>query len=105
MKTTHTPGPWKARLAPSGIKRNNHWIIQADSPHIPGKIQVVAEMNGPWNPVNYKANAHLITAAPDLLAALTLATDEAQKGWDEGFVPPDWFDQARAAIAKAKGQP
>jgi hypothetical protein len=42
------------------------------------------------------ADAHLIAAAPDLLAALEAVVSVADRKTVE-------FDQARAAIAKAKG--
>jgi|GEM_PF-1601336 hypothetical protein len=71
MKTEHTPGPWT--IAPVGYdlahRKSNHWRITAKSPHVAGKTQTVCELNGPWDEANYAANAHLITAAPELLEA------------------------------------
>lgn len=64
----YTPGPWEARLIPNSLgESNNHWEVNADSPHCKGKHQQICEMNGPWNPSNYKANAKLIAAAPEML--------------------------------------
>jgi hypothetical protein len=45
----------------------------------------------------FKANAHLIAAAPDLLAILEGIVDS-------GYVPERHLDPARAAIAKARGR-
>lgn len=85
MKTSYSPGPWKAKLIPSSLKRNNHWQVTAASPHVDGKWQQVCEMNGPWDTKNYKANALLIAAAPDLVAVLaSCITDDAQGIVDRG---------------------
>jgi hypothetical protein len=53
------------------------------------------------------ANARLITAAPDLMAAL-IQTVDALEFWfprwgDPGGTASEMMNQARAAIAKAKG--
>lgn len=45
------------------------------------------------------ANARLIAAAPDMLAALEWAVETA----DTEQYEADWYAAARAAIAKAKG--
>jgi len=47
------------------------------------------------------ANAHLISAAPDLLDALEEAAN--WDGYDEAGEPAVWLEKAMAAIAKAKG--
>ena len=85
MKPAYTPGPWKAELVPSTREHNNHWQITASSPHVKGKWQQVCEMNGPWSTKNYKANALLIAAAPDMLAVLaSCITDDPQGIVDRG---------------------
>jgi hypothetical protein len=48
---------------------------------------------------DHEANARLIAAAPDLLAALEWAVDTA----DAEQYEADWYADARMAIAKAKG--
>lgn len=61
-------------------------------------------VTGRERPGEHDANAHLIAAAPDLLAALkallVLADEHGWGGsaWDDG-----WID-ARAAISKAEGE-
>lgn len=95
---THTPGPWKAELVPSSFEGNNHFRVMADSPHAPGLAQVVCEINGPWAHENYRANARLIAAAPDLLAALEDVMS------DPYFAKASTrYAHARAAIAAARG--
>lgn len=48
------------------------------------------------------ANARLIAAAPELLAALKAALDES--GCDGDLCMYQWHDAARAAIKKAEGE-
>ena len=101
-ETTHTPGPWTV-IGPVGF-------VYADDPYGHGQMHV-AQVRG-WGHLTGRgggcafsdkkaatiqdANAHLIAAAPDLLAALKEVASHAD---DEcGFMP-----LARAAIAKAEG--
>lgn len=77
--SAHTPGPWVA----------NGSAIE-DRPKR-GPTTVIAYG------VEAAADAHLIAAAPDLLAALKKA-DRAPWG------DYSWIDEARAAIAKAEGK-
>jgi hypothetical protein len=94
----HTPGPWKAviRSNQSGV-RNCFVTNEAHTKRFfqaPGDRGVVeADV----------ANAHLIAAAPDLLAALRNITECAEAG-DDGCNMDLWIEQARAAIAKAEGR-
>jgi hypothetical protein len=51
------------------------------------------------------ANAHLIAAAPDMLAALVQAVEWIEDDrWGEDYICEEWYSEARAAIAKAKGE-
>ena len=81
----HTPGPW----ATYGHRQR---FVQTED-----AIIEIAEINR--NEDNAEANARLVAAAPDMLAALVMlvAGDEAQCLDDE------MFDAARTAIAKAVG--
>jgi hypothetical protein len=94
MDTKHTPGPWtkvKRKVTPSLMD-----------------YSIVAEGEGFWDLATVHddggsraiANAILIAAAPDLLAALgdllVIATDHLRYSGDE-------VSNARAAIARAKG--
>ena len=78
--TRHTPGPW--RIGDAGFT--------VFGPPKPGALaETIA-------PVKSRANARLIAAAPDLLAALQAALPiGGPHRW--------WHDDARAAIAKATG--
>lgn len=99
-ETKHTPGPW--------------FVTGAMTKYIEarigcGMVQEVAavgptDADGGYGEQQH-ANASLVAAAPELLDAL----EDALHGV-EGNHPLDadihsWQDAARAAIAKAKGQP
>ena len=84
MNTQHTPGPWRHDATWSLIKH--------------GKAEIAAIHSGNG------ANAALIAAAPDLLAALDglLAVSPKHPSVDEeGLQMADACAKARAAIAKA----
>lgn len=86
---THTPGPWRVEF------RLNRLMVRA------GEADVVAVAMP--DEQDSKANARLIAAAPDLLAALEMFVDQYQgSGQDERELRPEMI-AARAAIAKAKG--
>jgi hypothetical protein len=134
---THTPGPWEvgARFAPSALhtKSKTTTPIYWYEPKLPPcekcgaprsktrleRQRVVAHVfDGalPGLSVTAKANAQLIAAAPDLLAACeaALADDEATIKNIKAYpvtqsiiigVNLEITDQLRAAIAKATGQP
>ena len=78
----HTPGPWTF-VHEGGI--DGGYFIDA-------KEDVVVLPRGRLN----EADARLIAAAPDLLAALKAVMEAAEK-WSPAI------DQGRAAIAKAEG--
>lgn len=88
MKTEHTPKPWKI----SETDEEGHYVIESED----GKTAICygAGFYGENNPS--EANAHLISAAPDLLEALKSVVAIADRKTDE-------FDRARSAIAKAEG--
>ena len=104
MTSKHTPGPWTHKLAgevqgPDGlpVAYASAWRM-TDGDAESG--------TGPAS-----ANARLIAAAPDLLAALEvlnaecirLAKLERNGGIAKGGEPRKLFDQVQAAIAKATG--
>lgn len=92
-QTTHTPGPWSLRM--TGWQTNPAAIY---SPRRPGAVACIpARTSVPLD--EQSANARLIAAAPDLLAAL----EELLPMWSSGIDEP-WVERARNAIAKAKGQ-
>lgn len=107
---SHTPGPWTVCStgdpfnieihAPHGDKRLNlsRWeglaiVYICDDQTEPGTLIA-------------KANAALITAAPDLLVALEKAVAIYGKPggpWNLPHEPGAWITMAEDAIAKAKG--
>lgn len=78
----HTPGPWKIRAY-----KDRGFAIDFNE----DQEQIV-------DFVYEEADAHLIAAAPDLLEALEAVVRVADRATVE-------FDMARAAIAKARGEP
>lgn len=88
--TKHTPGPWRvgdARHTVFGPKTG------AASP------ETIATMGKN----NFRENARLIAAAPEMLEALKVALD--LEGWQTTCAPVEnHFRQIRAAIAKAEGR-
>lgn len=85
----HTPGPWKNK---SGrIVKQDHTPTKKD-PYDFTIAQVACFCSGEWQGDEMKANAELISAAPDLLVALIdmLENGDAQAR-----------KMARAAIRKA----
>lgn len=87
MKATHTPGKWEACFGSEPDERGDMASIYNGE----GTIAKI-----PMDMLDWKANAHLIAAAPDLLAALIGVLQIADRD-QVAFVA------AHAAIAKATG--
>lgn len=101
--TTHTPGPWIAEqevFAPGGIV--GIYVAQYDARvQEPGGRICQAYGNClVTTDETVRANARLIAAAPDLLAALKAVVES----WETGTRWRDEMGRARAAIAKAEGK-
>ena len=106
--TKHTPGPWhiqNSNLHPMIVAHDGTYVARAHShewPRMDG-LNATAVQNAFEE---CEANAALIAAAPELLAALhhaLAALDDAQK------LHPHWIyadaqNAARNAIAKAEGR-
>ncbi|MGK9045857.1 hypothetical protein KXR63_00660 [Stutzerimonas chloritidismutans] len=89
-----TPGPWVVQRAADAycIASVGNLVIMPSS----GKVKHD----------NTEADARLIAAAPDLLEALEMIVAEADSYTARTGKPVyNWLDQARAAIAKARGTP
>lgn len=86
MPATHTTGPWNPIPAPSG-----NILIEHDT-------QLVAKVIG-----DYPADAALICAAPDLLAALIVLRERHQIDDPHHTHLCEFCQMADAAIAKATG--
>ena len=92
----HTPGPWTTEPG------NNHIKIWGELPYRGAKL--IAEVRNEndifsTSGQQEKANAHLIAAAPELLAILSNILV-----WDDGNLPGDLMDHAKRVIAKAEGK-
>lgn len=87
MTTKHTPGPWRAMIGES-----DPLLIVGGPNEFPvcevGSVAGATALD--------EANANLIAAAPDLLAA-------CQSAMDDGFLAGEALDLVAAAIAKARG--
>lgn len=97
----HTPGPWRFS------DNTKWWKTNPFSVTVPKKgVHGTAVANIPARATismeEAQANARLIAAAPDLLAALNAML--THMGLDEDEWTKPTFDQARAAIAKATGE-
>jgi hypothetical protein len=80
MKNIHTPGPWATFKNPHSTS---------------DRIDIASDA--------LPADAQLISAAPELLDALSGAVAYAEM--EGGFItPPYWYTAAKCAIAKAKGE-
>jgi hypothetical protein len=91
MSADHTPGPWV-------VDRSRN--IVAHSPV--GAVFLADVYSGGPGIATANANARLIAAAPDLLAALESLTDVAEH--DGECLSEGHITTARAAIARAKGE-
>lgn len=104
--SAHTPGPWRSTFR--GMDKGSSWasrIPYAIERELGNAVQPIADL---CDQPQAEANARLIAAAPDLLAALQALDDyvcnnltgEYPTGVD---VDSAEFKAARAAIAKATG--
>ena len=93
----HTPGPWRA------VHHGYNLAIRAGDIIDPLAYFPNAES---FDPAATEANARLIAAAPELLAALRLCVLKFSQLLDTGMTlgMARALDEARAAIAKAEGQ-
>ncbi len=89
--TQHTPGPWVATGFEGIVVNASDGLTLALAPGQPGNLPQM------------KANAALIAAAPDMLAALEAIMGESSRDDDDHDVIATIQGICRAIIAKAKG--
>jgi hypothetical protein len=99
--STHTPGPWWWDGKPG---ESNLRCGDAEQCETDGSVLRYAPYEGMWfsrygSDIEDAANARLIAAAPELLAALERAADALEAVSQDHEVI-----DARATIAKAKGE-
>lgn len=93
MHTTHTPGPWTARQWSCHAATT----VTVDDPDCVTGKRTIADCES-------VADARLIAAAPELLAALQAIVKSLADQDDEGLIEhAQPMIDARAAIAKATG--
>jgi len=93
MKTQHTPGPWNRNIAPA----TKYCVIFA------GRNEHIASIRHIKEGDEAEANHNLITAAPDLLAAMVPIIKMIGPYLGQGRMDAEII-AARAAIAKARGE-
>jgi len=106
-KHTHTQGPWK--VIEHGKGMGKHCVSTANAAPIPAVICEINTKSVGTNDEIRLANARLIAAAPDMLAALkSIARGRSVDVGDNGLgtvnLDKDAMQSiARAAISKAEG--
>lgn len=100
----HTPGPWKLSGPSFGCRlKGQDWTVS-------GRNLSIASVHNSNDPIagddlESKANARLIAAAPDLLAALQVLEREMSEDADTeagAYRRKTWPNIVRAAIAKVE---
>ena len=103
-KTTHSPGPWIAYNSDGNSGRIlKHWRIRGACVRNDPPFAVI-DSKGKLSPEYEYANALLIAAAPDLLDALEEIEGLPCDDNGDRIIPAGFLDNARQAIAKARGQ-
>ena len=104
-RITFTPGPWRVAENLFGNTASYEVYTNIETKSGKGGYTRICQIT----PRDQKANARLIAAAPDLLAA-TEAWVAAMKGWLDGNPPKSpeesraIYDAAVAALKKARGE-
>lgn len=91
IRANHTPAPWHVYGYEIGTAPDE-------------TIAVVCALSGNDGDSEEDANARLIAAAPELLAALETLLWQVERTDDLPEEVEEMLSDARAAIAKAKGQ-
>jgi len=96
MTAAHTPGPWTAeqRTPKAAYNSEPYWRVSTAG----GSCMYVG-----CGDVEDEADARLIAAAPDLLAALQALCVLEADGMQAAESAIESWERARAAIAKATG--
>jgi hypothetical protein len=87
----HTPGPWLIDERAGSLAV----VMARTDPEFNEYVTICSAL---------PQNARLIAAAPDLLEALRMITDQLARGRTRQRKDGEFIDMARAAIAKATGE-
>lgn len=98
----HTPGPWYRDFA-SGMKNGNAILLEYFVRRDGDDMAIAADIVDPATGNPSEANARLIAAAPDLLAALQGLLKGIFDGPDEANAAM-LIAKARDAVSKAMGE-
>jgi hypothetical protein len=85
----HTPAPWRIEQEPD--------LIAIKAFRLDNASDICALPDGKID----QANARLIAAAPELLAALRVIAEDGKR---DGWIPSYHYGEAQKAIAKAEGR-
>ena len=96
MSTQHTPGPWAITSEKPFVTA---YCAQTDRPEVVATVYSHSGTAAEW-----LANARLIAAAPDLLAALYASKMALLSCMHANVLVDTAFDQVNAAIARATGK-
>lgn len=107
--TTHTPGPWEADVVGREGNQNDPWHCAVVGTAIGRHVVIADTLNCScvFSPDDQRANARLIAAAPDLLAALQCALFDLEHTYSHvssvsaDRIKNDTIPTIKAAIAKA----
>ena len=108
MEATHTPGPWHAHFVSAIAEESDREFYTATGITTNSEVEFARDgARGDlvaWIPHDrsHEANARLIAAAPDLLAALERLLVESMVDEGEQCDMPAAQELARAALAKAR---
>ncbi len=97
MDKTHTPGPWKTN------PKVMHQAVLGPDGYMVADCAIFGGIKAPTSE-RCTANGHLVSAAPDLLAALQGILREFTSEHIDSVSGTDVGTRANLAIAKALGQ-
>jgi hypothetical protein len=100
----HTPAPWEVSHgghgSPSGFVIDEYFVL---NPAVADDVAIAADIIDPATGLPSEANARLIAAAPELLAALKMAESAYRHNVVKKGEPSSALDAMQRAIAKATG--